>query len=112
MLPGQNQYHVFEQCFLVFGESKCTIPIFIVVDEAIEKKTSCLVHCMRGRSRSSALVIGYLMKRNNWSLREAYFYAKERRPKIGPHLDLKDQLREYDIHRYGKSSMEMNDFVK
>jgi len=41
------------------------------------------VHCMRGRSRSATVVIGYLMYRYHLSLEEAYNYLKHRRVFIG-----------------------------
>lgn len=47
-----------------------------LIDKAKESDRPVLVHCMRGRSRSATIVIGYLMTRNKWTLKEAYTHVK------------------------------------
>ena len=39
------------------------------------KENRIFIHCMAGVSRSATLLIAYLMKKNNWSLEEAYLYV-------------------------------------
>jgi protein-tyrosine phosphatase len=51
-----------------------------------------MVHCMAGKSRSSAVVIGYLMIKHDMSLREAYKHVALRRPKIAPNASFFIQL--------------------
>ncbi|KAL0487695.1 dual specificity protein phosphatase, partial [Acrasis kona] len=55
------------------------------------------IHCMRGRSRSAAMVIGYLMSRHQLTLQDAYMYVKLRRTFIGPHDWMKKQLCKYEL---------------
>jgi len=87
-----NQYAIFEEAFQI-------------IDEVKQENKAILVHCMRGRSRSASIVIGYLMTRNKWTLQQAYGFVKSLRPLVGPHQRLKAQLYEYEIHLYGVSSM-------
>jgi hypothetical protein len=54
------------------------------------------IHCMRGRSRSCAIAIAYLMNRQQMSLKDAYMFVKLRRPFIGPHDWMKRQLCKYE----------------
>lgn len=55
-------------------------------------KSTVLVNCARGRSRSAAIVIGYLMRTNGMTLQEAYCHVKMARPFIGPHFPLRREL--------------------
>ena len=56
-----------------------------------------LVHCVIGKSRSSSLVIAYLMaKEFNGSLRQAYEHTKARRPLIQPNPAFCKDLLEYE----------------
>lgn len=75
-------------------------------------RTRCIVHCMRGRSRSAGIVIGikkitstfpiltlqsaYLMKRENLSLKDAYSEVKKKRIPIGPHYHIRKQLIDFE----------------
>lgn len=45
---------------------------------------SVLVHCIAGVSRSSSIIIAYLMKINCWSLERAYKFAHSKRNKVSP----------------------------
>ncbi|EIE24230.1 phosphatases II [Coccomyxa subellipsoidea C-169] len=62
----------FEECFefldSVFAER-----------EKDGKDVRVLVHCMKGVSRSPAIVIGYLMKHRRWRLCDSYKWVKEHR---------------------------------
>ncbi|CAD5123333.1 unnamed protein product [Dimorphilus gyrociliatus] len=55
-----------------------------------------LVHCVAGVSRSSSICIAYLVKYNSMSLREAYFYVKEKRCIIRPNIGFFKQLIQYE----------------
>jgi len=67
---------------------------FNYIDEAL-KNGSVLVHCAAGISRSSTIVIAYLMKKKNWSLDEAYKFVKKKRNVICPNSGFVKQLRSY-----------------
>eukprot|EP00928_Gymnodinium_smaydae_P034125 TRINITY_DN24263_c0_g1_i1.p1 TRINITY_DN24263_c0_g1~~TRINITY_DN24263_c0_g1_i1.p1 ORF type:complete len:329 (+),score=65.56 TRINITY_DN24263_c0_g1_i1:61-987(+) len=49
------------------------------IDEAAEAKTGILVHCMVGASRSTSLVLAWLVARCQMSLLEAYRHVRARR---------------------------------
>ncbi|CAF1197495.1 unnamed protein product [Adineta steineri] len=55
-----------------------------------------LVHCQRGVSRSSTIVIAYLMHYNKWTVLQAYDYLLARRPEASPNLVLLLQLARYE----------------
>eukprot|EP00010_Vexillifera_abyssalis_P006647 CAMPEP_0201548182 /NCGR_PEP_ID=MMETSP0173_2-20130828/4713_1 /ASSEMBLY_ACC=CAM_ASM_000268 /TAXON_ID=218659 /ORGANISM="Vexillifera sp., Strain DIVA3 564/2" /LENGTH=186 /DNA_ID=CAMNT_0047957477 /DNA_START=725 /DNA_END=1281 /DNA_ORIENTATION=+ len=54
------------------------------IDEKKRKDGIVFFHCMRGRSRSAAALIGYLMIKEKISLYDAFVKVKEKRPLIGP----------------------------
>lgn len=77
-----------------------------------EGKGVVLVHSYFGMSRSSAVVIAYLMKEKKWSLREAYDYLKERHSSANPNDNFAVQLIRYEQEMFdGKRSMTVTDFL-
>lgn len=54
------------------------------IDEMIRQDKKILVHCDAGISRSSTIVIHYLMKKYGFTSSQAYKYLKARRPCIRP----------------------------
>jgi len=55
-----------------------------------------LVHCAMGISRSSAIVIAWMMKHNSWSFERARDYVKMYRSCIKPNPGFIDQLKIYE----------------
>ena len=51
-----------------------------------------LVHCLAGVSRSTALVLAYLVKYRRMSLREAYHFLATQRPVVRPSVNFWHQL--------------------
>lgn len=51
-----------------------------------------LVHCIQGISRSSSVILAYLMRHEGMSLRAAYDHCKKVRPIMEPRPDFLDQL--------------------
>jgi len=64
-----------------------------------------LIHCKSGVNRSNTLTIGFLMEFQNITLKEAYEMVKEGRPMTCLHDDYAKQLIEFDINKFGKSSI-------
>lgn len=63
------------------------------IKKNIQHKTNLLVHCNAGVSRSSAVVIGFLMLENNISYDEAYSVVKQLRNCIKPNNGFQSQLK-------------------
>ncbi|UJR20041.1 hypothetical protein I4U23_023175 [Adineta vaga] len=61
-----------------------------------EKNEKVLVHCQAGISRSSSIVLAYLIKYHNDSLEQAYKYLLEKRPIVAPNYSFLIQLIRYE----------------
>jgi protein-tyrosine phosphatase len=51
---------------------------------------------MKGRSRSAAFVVAYIMYKMKYSLDEAIEFVIQRRPQVYPNGGFIDQLRDYE----------------
>ncbi|ALC44075.1 Mkp, partial [Drosophila busckii] len=72
------------------------LPVAIdFIEQAHSTKGCVLVHCNAGVSRSSAVVIGYLMKRRDMRFEEAYNLVKSWRPCIQPNVGFMRQLKQF-----------------
>lgn len=60
------------------------------IEENLEK--GVYVHCHKGVSRSATIVIAYMMRKNNMTLKQAYDHVKTQRPCISPNLDFMGHL--------------------
>ena len=60
--------------------------------EFIEQSDKIFIHCECGISRSSAIVIAYLMYKYKLNLKDAYLYIKRIRPEIDPNNGFRKQL--------------------
>lgn len=77
------------------------------INDVIAKGGKALVHCVAGVSRSSTIVIAYLMKARRMSLREAYYLVKSKRPFIRPNTGFWKQLIEYEHKLFGLNTVRM-----
>jgi atypical dual specificity phosphatase len=71
-----------------------------------------LVHCFAGMNRSPTIVIALLMILEKKSLREAYCEVKRKSPSTGLFEDSRKELLKYELEKFGKNSMTMEDFSK
>jgi len=62
-----------------------------------------LIHCMAGISRSATIVIGYIMRLNNWDAATSIAFVKQKRREINPNLGFLSQLLQYEIKLHGKA---------
>ncbi|XP_076025517.1 dual specificity protein phosphatase 19-like [Genypterus blacodes] len=67
----------------------------VFIDQAREQNGVVLVHCNAGVSRSSSVLIGYLMLKEGLTFDEAYKQVKKARPSICPNPGFYRQLQGY-----------------
>lgn len=70
--------------------------VCIVPDEARQKKSGVLVHCLAGISRSVTVTVAYLMQTQRLSLNDAYDYVKSCKPNISPNFNFMGQLLDFE----------------
>lgn len=71
---------------------------FEFIETARKSESRMLVHCFMGMSRSSSIVIAYLMKLNQWNFNKSFEFVKKKRPIIDLNPGFKKQLIEYEKH--------------
>ena len=59
------------------------------------KDKGIFVHCFMGSSRSATIVIAYLIKYQNYRVRDAINYVKEKRCVVNLNVDFFNQLIEF-----------------
>jgi len=69
------------------------LDIFQYIDEARREGGSVLVHCTAGKSRSAALVCGYIMYKKKIPFETALKYVQRRRPIANPNPGFQKQLK-------------------
>ncbi len=69
---------------------------FQFIDDAIIAGNGILVHCFAGKSRSAAIVIGYIMKTRKMKFEEALRFVQNIRPCIDPNFAFCAQLMSYN----------------
>jgi len=69
--------------------------IFEFID-SMEPHEKILIHCMAGISRSSTVVIGYLMRNNKWDTKTALTFVTSKRAVVSPNKGFILQLLMYE----------------
>ncbi|KAF0449642.1 Dual specificity protein phosphatase 19 [Gigaspora margarita] len=70
---------------------------FLFIQNVLDQEDkSILVHCQMGISRSSSIVIAYIMKSQNKSLKDAMALVQEKRPHVWPNASFYKQLEEFE----------------
>lgn len=75
------------------------------INDNLQQGKKTLVHCYVGRSRSASIILAYLMKYQQMSLREAFHYLRSRRHIIGPNFGFIKQLIAYEKSLCGYTSV-------
>jgi len=70
--------------------------LYELIESYIKQDKTVLVNCFAGISRSSTIVIAYLMKKNKWSFEEAYEFVIEKRVIVEPNENFQEILRKYE----------------
>ncbi|OTF81176.1 dual specificity phosphatase-like protein [Euroglyphus maynei] len=71
-----------------------------------------IVHCMAGASRSSTLVLAYLIKFHDYNLKTAFCYVKSLRSCARPNIGFFSQLIAYERYYRKDTSVEIIEIVK
>eukprot|EP00042_Codosiga_hollandica_P049943 m.587957 g.587957 ORF g.587957 m.587957 type:complete len:371 (+) comp57994_c0_seq3:178-1290(+) len=69
---------------------------FEFINLAKANNSSVLVHCMAGISRSTTIVVAYLMNVNHGTMTKCYEDVKSKRPIVSPNLSFMGQLLAYE----------------
>jgi len=82
-------------------------PTSFFIEEARLNNGKVFVHCNVGMSRSSTIVVAYLMKCKRMNLIDALRYTKLRRPMSSPNSGFMRQLLELEMELYGKETVDL-----
>jgi len=82
------------------------------IDSAIEHGGCALVHCAAGISRSSTVVLAYLVAKQHMSLFDAFRHIKTKRIVVWPNLGFMRVLIEWEQrHRGGIATMRLSQYT-
>jgi len=91
----------------------CNISLYFdEISDLIHKNKSVLVNCVAGISRSSTIVISYLMKYYNLNLKDAFLYVRKRRNQICPNKQFMKYLIDYEYKLFGSNSLTYDEYVR
>ena len=91
----------------------CNISLYFdEIGDIINNEKVVLVNCMAGISRSSTIVIAYIMKYLNKNLREAFLFVRNKRPIICPNKEFMKYLYEYEFELFKKNSISYDECIK
>jgi protein-tyrosine phosphatase len=82
------------------------------IEEARRHNGKVLVHCTMGMSRSSTIVIAYLMQYKGMLLADAMNMAKDRRAMVSPNSGFMKQLIDFEAELFGKRTVDLEAYKK
>ncbi|CAB9519103.1 specificity protein phosphatase [Seminavis robusta] len=100
--PCYHQAGGIQYCTVAVND-ECGADILTFLDGAtnflnmvLSRGASALVHCEMGVSRSSTVVMAYLIRFRNMTRDEAYLHIKARRPQASPNPGFWEQLNQFE----------------
>jgi atypical dual specificity phosphatase len=91
---------------------KCNISLYFdEIGEIINKEKTVLVNCIAGISRSSTIVISYIMKYFNLNLRDTFLLVRSKSPLICPNKEFMKYLLEYELKIFGENSLKYDECI-
>ena len=70
-------------------------PVFHFIEEYNNNNKAVLIHCWAGISRSTTLVISYVMRKEHMNVQDAIEYVRDKRPCTAPNKGFLNQLNVY-----------------
>ena len=90
----------------------CNISLYFdEIGELIDKEKTVLVNCAAGISRSSTIVIAYIMKYYELSLKDTFLYVRNKRNIICPNKNFLKYLFDYERRIFGRNSITWDEMV-
>ena len=90
----------------------CNISLYFdEIGEIINKADVVLVNCAAGISRSSTIVIAYIMKYYKADLKKAFSFVKKKRNQICPNKKFMECLLDYELALFGKNSLTYDECI-
>ena len=98
--------------YKIQDDYKCNISLYFdEIGEIINKEKTVLVNCIAGISRSSTIVISYIMKYLNLNLRDAFLLVRSKSPLICPNKEFMKYLLEYELKIFGENSLTYDECI-
>ncbi|KAM3127151.1 hypothetical protein pb186bvf_020745 [Paramecium bursaria] len=96
------QFHYYKEMMDIPGSDISLIfqETYQFIDDHL-KTGNVLVHCMMGISRSSTIVIQYLMQKQKMRVGDAFLYVQQRRPIIHPNEGFMQKLYQLNAKLFG-----------
>jgi protein-tyrosine phosphatase len=93
--------------------SDCDISLYFdEIGKLIESEKTVLVICAAGISRSSTIVISYIMNYYEFNLKDAFNYVRNKRNMICPNKNFLRCLFDYEIKLFGRNSINWDEIVQ
>ena len=91
----------------------CNISLYFdEICDIIDKENIVLVNCVAVISRSSTIVIAYIMKNYKLNLKNTFIGVKNERNRICPNKKFMNCLLDYELSLFGKNSLTYEDCIK
>ena len=91
----------------------CNISLYFdEIGAIINKENIVLVNCAAGISRSSTIVIAYIMKYYKLDLKKTFIYVRNKRRQICPNKKFMECLLDYELSLFGENSLTYDECIK
>lgn len=78
-----------------------------IIDKVINNDLNILIHCQAGISRSTTILMAYLISKKNMTPIDAFNYILKKRPVISPNNGFIRQLNEWHIYTNNNNNKKM-----
>jgi hypothetical protein len=82
------------------------------ISDSLENNEGVLVHCRSGVSRSSTIVIAFLIRNMGMRLFDAFFLLRSKRSIVTPNIGFMDQLLKLELRVHGVPSVSLQRYAQ